>query len=175
MRLKDKIAIVTGAASGIGRATALKFAEEGAIVIATESMTGEINKGDLILYERYDDQIIAEGQVIVFKKDKSTIIHRVVEIDVVNGQTRYYTKGDANETVDGAPVHFNNVIGVPKFSVPYLGYVSDFIQNPPGMYITIGIVGAMIIIFLLLVFFSLLGDAASYFISLYREIAFRLY
>lgn len=34
--LQDKIAIVTGAASGIGRATALRFANEGAQVIATD-------------------------------------------------------------------------------------------------------------------------------------------
>ena len=31
------------------------------------------------------------------------------------------------------------MIGVPKFAIPKLGYVSDFVQNPPGMYITIGI------------------------------------
>ena len=33
----------------------------GALVIATESMTGEINRGDMIIYERYDDQVIKEG------------------------------------------------------------------------------------------------------------------
>ncbi|MDP1900775.1 MAG: beta-ketoacyl-ACP reductase [Rubrivivax sp.] len=36
MRLKDKICIVTGAAQGIGAATVLKFASEGAIVIACD-------------------------------------------------------------------------------------------------------------------------------------------
>lgn len=36
MRLKDKIAIVTGAGSGIGRATARLFAEQGAFVIASD-------------------------------------------------------------------------------------------------------------------------------------------
>lgn len=53
--------------------------------------------------------------------------------------------------------------------------VHDYSPAKTLIFVVVTIVGAMIIIFLLLVFFSLLGDAASYFISLYREIAFRLY
>lgn len=53
--------------------------------------------------------------------------------------------------------------------------VHDYGPGKTLIFIVVTVVGALIIIFLLLVFFSLLGDAASYFISLYREIAFRLY
>lgn len=37
------------------------------------------------------------------------------------------------------------------------------------------LLGMMVIVFLLLLFFTLLSDAVSYFISIYKEIAFRLY
>ena len=53
--------------------------------------------------------------------------------------------------------------------------VHDYSPGKTLIFLLVTVVGALIIIFLLLVFFSLLGDAASYFISLYREIAFRLY
>ena len=53
--------------------------------------------------------------------------------------------------------------------------VHDYGPGKTIIFVIVTVVGALIIIFLLLVFFSLLGDAASYFISLYREIAFRLY
>ena len=45
MRLQNKVAIVTGAASGIGRATAARFREEGAIVIAADAGRDEDVRG----------------------------------------------------------------------------------------------------------------------------------
>lgn len=53
--------------------------------------------------------------------------------------------------------------------------VHDYTPGKTLIFLIVTVVGALIIIFLMLVFFSLLGDAASFFISLYREIAFRLY
>jgi 3-oxoacyl-[acyl-carrier protein] reductase len=42
MRLKNKVAIITGAASGIGRQTAVTFAREGARVVLADRMSGAL-------------------------------------------------------------------------------------------------------------------------------------
>ena len=44
MRLKDKVALITGAGSGIGRAAAILFAEEGACVAAADVTGGSVRE-----------------------------------------------------------------------------------------------------------------------------------
>lgn len=113
--------------------------------VISGSMEPEYSVGDLIYVKKVDVNTIEVGDDITFVLNEDLVVatHRVVRVDAEN--QRFYTKGDANEIEDSEPVHFNNVIGVPKFSIPKLGYVSDFVQNPPGMYITIG-VGVILIL-----------------------------
>jgi signal peptidase len=101
----------------------------GAIVIATESMTGEINKGDIIIYEEYTDQTIKEGQVIVFLQNNNRIIHRVVRIETVAGEIRYYTKGDANESEDRGYRTDSDIVGLTDIKLAYLGYPTLWLRE----------------------------------------------
>ena len=101
----------------------------GAIVIATESMTGEINKGDMIIYERYDGQPIKEGQVIVFMSYDVRIIHRVVKIEHIGNEVRYYTKGDANEEQDQGYVTEADIVGLTDMKLSYVGYPTLWLRE----------------------------------------------
>ena len=105
--------------------------------VISGSMEPTYSVGDLIYVKEVNPYDIKEGTAITFVLNENLVVatHRVIEVDKEN--QHFYTKGDANDTADAAPVHFNNVIGVPQFHIPLLGYVSDFIQHPPGMYITI--------------------------------------
>lgn len=101
----------------------------GAYVIATESMTGELNKGDVAICERYEDQTVREGQIIVFEKNGSVTIHRVLNIKIINGVTRYYTKGDANEDPDAGFITNADIIGIVDCKLPYVGYPTIWMRS----------------------------------------------
>lgn len=58
----------------------------------------------------------------------------------------YYTKGDANESPDGMPVYYKNVVGVPRMTIPYLGYLAHWLQTPKGRIMGISI--ALVIVIL---------------------------
>ncbi len=94
----------------------------GMMVIATESMTGSIDKGDAIVYKRYDGEPIEEGQVIIFEKNGVMTVHRVVDIENINGETRYYTKGDANESQDPGYITSQYIVGTTDVTIKYIGH-----------------------------------------------------
>ena len=117
--------------------------------VLSGSMEPTYHTGSLIYVKEVDPYTITEGQPITFMLDEDTVAtHRVVGIvpdEEDPTVIRFRTKGDANDAEDGGLVHYKNVIGTPVFSIPYLGYVADYIQHPPGMYVAIS-AGAVLLL-----------------------------
>ncbi|MGN8875904.1 signal peptidase I [Pseudoflavonifractor sp. HCP28S3_F10] len=115
-------------------------------VVLSGSMEPTYPTGGLIYVKSVPAEEIKVGDPITFVMNEDLLVatHRVVEIDSEN--QRFTTKGDANDAVDGSPVHFNNLIGRPVFCIPYLGYVSNFLTNPPGMYVGWSVIGVLLVL-----------------------------
>lgn len=105
--------------------------------VISGSMEPTYSVGDLLYVKTVDPDSVKVGDPITFVMNEDLVVatHRVVAVDSVNRQ--FTTKGDANASEDARPVHFNNLVGVPVFAIPLLGYVSAYIQSPPGMYVAV--------------------------------------
>ena len=121
--------------------------------VLSGSMEPTYHTGSLIYVKEVDPYTIEVGQPITFMLNENTVAtHRVVGIvpdEEDPTVIRFRTKGDANEAEDARLVHYKNVIGTPVFSIPYLGYATNYIQHPPGMYVAIS-VGAVLLLLLFL-------------------------
>lgn len=113
--------------------------------VLSSSMEPAYPVGSLIYIRQIPSEDINVGDAITFVMNEDLLVatHRVVEVD--SQAMSFRTKGDANDIVDGAPVHFNNVLGKVVFSIPYLGYVANYVSSSQGRYIAI-----VIVLFLLL-------------------------
>lgn len=97
----------------------------GMMSIGSGSMTPKINKGDAVVYEKLGSHELKVGEILVFRKEKKVVVHRIIEIvDLNNNEKIYYTKGDANESPDGYPIEKKDILGFVKFRVRYIGIPS---------------------------------------------------
>lgn len=117
--------------------------------VLSSSMEPALPVGSLIYVKDVAADDIKVGDAITFVMNEDLLVatHRVVEVD--STQERFITKGDANESIDGAPVHFRNLLGRVSFSIPYLGYVANFINSSSGRWIAIAVIALLLLLLLL--------------------------
>lgn len=105
-------------------------------VVLSGSMEPVHKTGALIYARDAEPTELMVGDVITFQlADSETIVtHRIIGMEGEGESLQFTTKGDANKVTDPSPVPADRVIGKVTFSIPYMGYVANFIQTPPGLY-----------------------------------------
>lgn len=106
MRFKDKVAIITGGGSGMGKAAALGFVREGAFVV--------VNDRDEELLNSTVDEIRSIGGTII-----------AVEGDVTKRAVRGSLVTKAIEQYDKIDILFNHVGGEPPGSTPLTPFIEQ--------------------------------------------------
>lgn len=116
--------------------------------VLSGSMEPTYHTGSLIYVKEVEPHELETGDVITYMISEDTVVtHRIAGV-VPDSEDpdiwRFRTKGDANDMEDATMVHEANIVGTPVFTIPYLGYLSDYIQNPPGTYYAIAF-GALLL------------------------------
>ncbi|WP_135662574.1 signal peptidase I [Halorhabdus rudnickae] len=118
-------------------------------VVLSDSMSPTINAGSVVVVSEVQSDRIEKGDVITYVDSRSAdgttrITHRVVDIEMVDGQQQFRTQGDANESPDPRPVPSTAVIGVVGFHIPLVGYLIEFAGSTTGL-ITLIVVPAILL------------------------------
>ena len=110
-------------------------------VVLSGSMEPQYPVGSLIYVKKTDPSGLKVGDPVTFQLNETTVAtHRIIEVireEEDPGRIFFRTQGDANQIPDGKLLQSHDVIGKPVFSIPFLGYLSNYIQHPPGRYVTI--------------------------------------
>jgi len=136
MKLKGKVAVVTGAGAGIGEATALIFAKEGAKVCCNSLST---SAKDIVakIKSSEGDAIFVQADVSI-EEDGKKIIDKTIEtygrIDILFNNAGIVLGGaiDTTSTEDWDRTMAVNVRGtylVTKYAIPYLRKTQGVIIN----------------------------------------------
>lgn len=133
-----------------------KFVGMTPLAVLSGSMEPTYHVGSLIYVKDADPEEVQVGEPITFKiSDDTMVTHRVVAID--QEAKTFQTKGDANDNVDGGAVAYENLVGKPVFTIPYMGYLAVYANTTTGMIITVTII-LVILILTFLPDFLMKGD-----------------
>ena len=115
------------------------------MAVLSGSMEPTYHVGSIVYVKDCTSDDVDVGDAITFKLNDTTVVtHRVVEID--EQAQAYVTKGDANDSVDGDKVSFQNVIGKPVFTRPYLGFIASYATSQTGIIVLVTLIAAILLL-----------------------------
>lgn len=98
--------------------------------VISGSMRPTLEVGDVVIVVKAPTDTVRPGDIIQFREAEGvTTVHRVVEVQEVEGNTVFVTKGDANSAPDPEPVLAANVVGKVIFNVPKIGWAAIAIKQ----------------------------------------------
>lgn len=101
-----------------------------AMAVASGSMVPTFHRGDVVVVKKVEDYTkLKEGDVIAFNAGDVITVHRILIIDIEDGNYYFYTKGDANKSMDNFVLDGSAIIGTVEVIVPYVGYPTVWLSE----------------------------------------------
>ena len=120
------------------------------LVVQSGSMEPNYHVGSLVYVKPVDASELEIGDVITFELGGGVRgTHRMIEVLDDNGNLSFRTKGDNNDDADFNPIFPEAIVGEVKFTIPHLGFLITYIQQPPGTYVAISVVAVLLLLTIL--------------------------
>lgn len=101
-----------------------------AIAIASGSMYPTFDRGSVAIIKKTEDYSSLEvGDIIAYNYENRIIAHRIAKITEIDGTKYFYTKGDANNSLDNYVVKEEMIMGIISTYMPFLGYPTVLINE----------------------------------------------
>jgi signal peptidase len=108
------------------------------LAVLSGSMEPTIHTGSVVVIVPESQYTV--GDIVTFGPDTRTQVpttHRIVSDRAEEGVILFTTKGDANNSPDTAEIKQSDILGKVLFSIPFAGYVIDFVRQPIGFVIVV--------------------------------------
>ena len=102
------------------------------ITILSNSMEPTYSRGDVVIYEKLNEKElkeIPENSIIIYSMENKNIAHRITEKIKNKDKILYQTKGDSNNATDKNLVKIEQIKGIYKFHIKYIGYPSVWLYE----------------------------------------------
>jgi signal peptidase I len=117
------------------------------VVVLSGSMAPALEVGDLAVIAPVPLEALRVGDIVSYRSaylGHVNVTHRLVAIQPGPGGPRFRTKGDANPVADPEWVQPLAIVGRVAYTVPKVGYIVDFAQQPVGKLLLICIPGLLL-------------------------------
>jgi len=107
---------------------------DASFVVVSGSMEPAIAVGDAVVVGEVNGDDVRVGDVITYvTADRSApTTHRVIEIQQTAAGPEFVTQGDNNEDPDASTVTPDRLVGRVILTIPYIGYVVEFVGTTTG-------------------------------------------
>lgn len=121
--------------------------------IVSDSMAPGISRGNVVVSSPLSGTDVRLGQIIAFRDPENSndlVVHRVVQ---ENDDGTLTTKGDANQSPDSTPLPRDQVVGLGRLQVPWIGWPIIWIQD--GQIWAVAVTGVAAVLVVMGCFFEL--------------------
>ncbi len=118
-------------------------------VMQDNDLDADANPGSLAVVREADALEVSLGDIINYRTEISpndTATKRVVEVSREEG-LQFIVRGDGSGDSQTVTVPADNVLGKVLFSIPYYGYLVDYVQTSLGLILLIFVPGVIIIVY----------------------------